>query len=174
MFNYDNIGEKIKGLAKWTFIVGAIGAILSGIAMLFSGGWFVILGFLTAFVGSVIAWVSSWLLYGIGEIVDASSTYIHNSRNSVGSKQNYYQNNNSTIGLNIAPARVKDTRCAYCGKNLPANATFCEHCGEFVPNNTATVKKTATPAAYKRCPECGEIVKSGICEMCGKPNNLFE
>ena len=34
MFNYDNIGEKIKNLAKWAFIVEAIGAVITGIFLM--------------------------------------------------------------------------------------------------------------------------------------------
>ena len=28
-------------------------------------------------------------------------------------------------------------------------------------------------SSQRRCPHCGETVKSSICEMCGKKNNLF-
>jgi len=34
VFNYDNIGEKIKNLAKWAFIVEAIGAVITGIFLM--------------------------------------------------------------------------------------------------------------------------------------------
>ena len=36
-----------------------------------------------------------------------------------------------------------------------------------------TVKKQPIPS-IKRCPHCGDIVKSKTCEMCGKTNNLFD
>ena len=38
------------------------------------------------------------------------------------------------------------------------------------------LKKTATPSysvLKKTCPYCGETIRSNLCEMCGKKNNLF-
>ena len=69
---YKNIGEKIKGWAKWVFIVGAISSIIGAIGMLFSAedGWMLIVGVLTLVVGPLVAWVSSWLLYAFGQITD--------------------------------------------------------------------------------------------------------
>ena len=68
---YENIGGKIKSWAKWMFIVEAIGAIIFGIFILdklgFDDGWW---GFLVFSFGPIIAWVSSWLLYAFGELVE--------------------------------------------------------------------------------------------------------
>ena len=47
------------------------------------------------------------------------------------------------------------------------------------PSRNQTVdyfKKTATKSnsvEKKACPYCGEIIRSNLCEMCGKENNLF-
>ena len=68
---YDNIGGKIKGLAKGTFIVETIAAIIGGIVLLVDE--FIGLGLLTLFCGPVVAWVSSWLLYGFGELICETS-----------------------------------------------------------------------------------------------------
>ena len=67
---YDNIGKKIKALAKWTFIVEAIAAAIAGIALMFTDEELIIFGLLALLLGPVVAWVSSWLLYGFGELVD--------------------------------------------------------------------------------------------------------
>ena len=75
---YVNIGGKIKRLAFWTFIVEAIGAIISGIGLLFGS---VILGGLAAiFFGPIVAWVSSWLLYGFGQLIENSDKIVENTR----------------------------------------------------------------------------------------------
>ena len=171
MFNYDDIGEKIKGWAKWVAIVEAVGAIISGFLMMFSGGIMIINGIITAVIGSLVAWVSSWLLYGLGEIVDAASLYIHNSR-----KPSSSSVGNGSGGFNLVHSTANDSRCAYCGKTLSPNATFCENCGETVSKNrNNTLKNTPySSARYERCPHCGEIVKSNTCDMCGKSNNLFD
>ncbi len=75
---YKNIGKKIKGLAKATFIVEAISAVITGMILgivWYSWGEyegaFVALGIMVG--GPIIAWVSTWLLYGFGELVDKTS-----------------------------------------------------------------------------------------------------
>ena len=69
---YDNIGGKIKGLAIATFIVEAIATVITGIVIMVFGDKrsISILGLLVIVVGPIFAWISSWLLYGIGELID--------------------------------------------------------------------------------------------------------
>ena len=74
---YDNIGGKIKGLAKAIFIVEAIAAIIVGIVLWVETevwGCALIL-----FCGPIVAWVSSCLLYGFGEIIDELCDIEHNT-----------------------------------------------------------------------------------------------
>ena len=75
MFNYENIGNKIKGLAKATFIVEAIAAVIAGIVLMTTGGpddEVILYGWLVLIAGPIIAWVSSWLLYGFGQLIENS------------------------------------------------------------------------------------------------------
>ena len=67
---YDNIGKKIKVLAKAVFIVEAICAIIGGIITLITDEDLILFGILLLFLGPLVAWVSSWLLYGFGELID--------------------------------------------------------------------------------------------------------
>ncbi len=71
---YYNIGGKIKTLAVWTFVVEAIGSIITGIAL---GVEEDELYFLLCLIGPIVAWVSSWILYAFGEMVED----IHAMRN---------------------------------------------------------------------------------------------
>ena len=77
---YDNIGGKIKGLAKATFIVEAIAAVITGIALMASDDDMIPIGLLVMVVGPIVAWVSSWLLYGFGELVDKTCDIERNTR----------------------------------------------------------------------------------------------
>ena len=72
MFNYENIGNKIKGLAQMTFVVEAIAAVIIGIALMATDEDLILYGLLVLIVGPIIAWVSSWLLYGFGQLVENS------------------------------------------------------------------------------------------------------
>lgn len=68
---YSDIGKKIKGLAIACFIIEAIGAVIAGIVLLFEGYTSAVFyGLLSITFGPFVAWVSSWLLYGFGELID--------------------------------------------------------------------------------------------------------
>lgn len=72
MFNYENIGNKIKGLAQMVFVVEAIAAVITGIALMATDEDLILYGLLVLIVGPIIAWVSSWLLYGFGQLIENS------------------------------------------------------------------------------------------------------
>lgn len=65
---YENIGVKIKSWAKWIFIVEAVSAIIGGFIMV--GNDDAEMGLIMVIAGPVVAWVSSWLLYAFGQLVD--------------------------------------------------------------------------------------------------------
>ena len=79
MFNYDNIGGKIKSLAKVAFIVEAIAAVISGLVMFAEDDDMFLIALLVAIVGPIVAWVGSWLLYGFGQLVENSDTLVKNT-----------------------------------------------------------------------------------------------
>lgn len=64
---YDNIGKKIKGLAIATFIIEAVASVIAGFIFALEGEDF---GAFLLLLGPFAAWLSSWLLYGFGELVD--------------------------------------------------------------------------------------------------------
>lgn len=75
---YRNIGRKIKGLAKAIFIIEAFAAGVGAIATMMvaiAGGHVevFIVGFLVAALVVLIAWISSWFMYGFGELIENSS-----------------------------------------------------------------------------------------------------
>ena len=67
---YENIGGKIKNLAKWIFIIEAIGSIIAGLVLLFTDEHLILYGLLTLVCGPIFAWVGSWILYAFGELVE--------------------------------------------------------------------------------------------------------
>ena len=77
---YDNIGGKIKGLAKASFIVAAIAEVLTGIVLMATDEDMILYGLLVMVVGPIIAWVSSWFLYGFGELIDKACDIERNTR----------------------------------------------------------------------------------------------
>lgn len=75
---FENIGAKIKALAVGIMVIGIILYILIGIIVMFIGigeeeGGMILIGFLIMALGTLIAWISSWFLYGYGELIDKVS-----------------------------------------------------------------------------------------------------
>ena len=62
---YNNIGNKVKGLAVFVFVIGAIGSLVSAIVMWATDN--VAAGFGVLIGGCLSAWVGSWVVYCIGD-----------------------------------------------------------------------------------------------------------
>ena len=79
---YENIGEKIKGLAVFYFIIGSFLTMISGVAILSTLGtdvaWWAIF---IIILGPISAWVGSWLLYGFGEMITLLGQIERNTKN---------------------------------------------------------------------------------------------
>ena len=80
---YTDVGKKIKGWAKTIFIIEAIMFVVVAIIMLFTAedGWMIFTAIMTAVVGPIVAWVSSWILYAFGELVDKTAANERNTQN---------------------------------------------------------------------------------------------
>ena len=74
---FDNIGGKIKGLAKVLFWLEAIAAVIVGLVLVESTDC---LSLLYAIVAVLVAWISAWFLYGFGEIIDKLCDIEKNTR----------------------------------------------------------------------------------------------
>ena len=77
---YDNIGSKIKTLAKILFFIMAILSIVIGIVFLSQNKNLHIQGITILILGPIIAWISTWLLYGYGEIIEKTCEIACNTR----------------------------------------------------------------------------------------------
>ena len=77
---YTNISNKIKIVAKVLFIVVTILSVISGIAIMTDED-FILSGVLTIIFGPALALVSSWLIYGFGELIEKTSKIETNTRN---------------------------------------------------------------------------------------------
>ncbi|MBO5041954.1 MAG: hypothetical protein J6D87_03220 [Clostridia bacterium] len=162
MFDYDDVGGKIKNLAKSSFWVEAICTIVAGFIILadngFKDGWW---GILIIIGGPLVAWVASWILYGFGEIVDKLCTI---------------EKNTSMI---YKPTELNDAREKYESK-IRQKKEIEEKKVDIQKRKEAEVKKlkslvgTSNAQSVKMCPYCGENVSSNKCEMCGKSNFLFD
>jgi len=67
---FDNIGGKIKTLAKAQFGIGVVAFCIAGISVMSVGN--VLLGILTIGLGLLGSWIGSFFTYGLGELIETS------------------------------------------------------------------------------------------------------
>lgn len=67
---YNNIGGKIKGLSIAFAVIEVALAAIAGFILMITDDDMAIVGIIIIVVGSITAWISSWLLYGLGELIE--------------------------------------------------------------------------------------------------------
>jgi len=83
---FDNIGKKLKNSAVTIAWVGIIVSILTGIGLIgvgadmrHGGDAFIALGIGAIVIGSLISWVSSFFMYGFGELIEKTTEIAQNT-----------------------------------------------------------------------------------------------
>lgn len=79
---FDHIGRKIMGLAKTIAYLGIAGSCIWGLSIWFNylewdegaEGFFI--GLLVAGIGSLVSWISSFMTYGFGKLVENSDRLV--------------------------------------------------------------------------------------------------
>ena len=92
---YDEIGCKIKGLAKIIFIAEAILFFVGGLAIIVfseSSNTMKAIVALIAFLGIASGWITSWFLYGFGEIIDKLCNIERNTKMIMKKSKNHTSN----------------------------------------------------------------------------------
>ncbi len=162
---YKDIGIKIKVWAQVIFIVGAIGAVITGIVLL--ADEFILAGLLTLFCGPIVALISTWLLYAFGQLVD--DTHVARDQNA-----NIDKNLQMLAKPMIDEAEAKAKREAEekakriaeakAEREAKAKTKQSENAATFVlhKNNDAPYwcGKCGCDGPYDgNCPECGSSMK---------------
>mgnify|MGYP002517590159 CR=1 FL=1 len=147
---FDNIGEKIKGLAIFFTIIGIIGSIFGAIyAWRYDAGFFV--GFIILIFGIIASWIGSFVLYGFGELIRKTSDIeeVVKRIQFLNVRQNSAQDNRyneiinkvskeivdeydeaecEALGIDIEN-RANEDECPYCFAKVNKNDTECPNCG---------------------------------------------
>ena len=91
---FNNIGKKLKTLAVVIFILECLGGLIGGIIII-SETYEEEIGVIMLIVTPIVAWISSWFLYGYGEIIDKLQEISYNTgtRRPTPTYGNVYQQN---------------------------------------------------------------------------------
>ena len=119
---YYDVGGKIKCIAKVSFIVVTVLAILFGITIIAEDSDAVGTGLFTIFGVPVLALVSSWLLYGFGELIDTVNAIEVNTRDDSGKANKLVAKNPDSIAQHTK-------HCRKCGATQSKGTMFCNQCG---------------------------------------------
>ena len=73
---YNNIGGKVKILAKVLCWAGIAGSVIAGLIMIIGGGSAesILTGILTMIGGALSSWLGSWVTYAVGEAAETSQS----------------------------------------------------------------------------------------------------
>ena len=142
---FSNIGKKIKTLAWVVFIIEVLYSIFSGMAFIYTSltsletlyslsniegqgspssaiitVLIVIIGLLIMAIGAFISWISVFLLYGFGEIVDKitdMSEDLHKLKK---------------MYLKVNEKRLQNYKCTQCGAEISYGTEVCPNCNQLL------------------------------------------
>ena len=74
--NIDNIGGKIKVVAAIQCWVGIIASVIVGMILMAQDKDLILIGALITIIGSLSSWLSSFITYGFGQLVENSDILV--------------------------------------------------------------------------------------------------
>ena len=152
---FDNIGGKIKTVATTIAWLGIIGSIIIGIIIIaeandsyYPSATETLSGWLVIIVGSLSSWVSSFTLYGFGQLIE--NTDIISSKYAVNTADKMQSYSNDTISYtNLDPCigtcelcdkeNVKVARCKIVDSMGTRYRYLCADC--MKKHNAVPIKK---------------------------------
>ncbi len=141
---FDNIGGKIKVLAQVICCIGIIASVILALIMFITASdtygseadTCTFLGFLFLIGGTLGSWISSFFIYGFGELIEKASEIAQNTKptKTETSQQNYFVANNN----NKVETTSHKWRCESCGKMI--SEVPCKYC-DYQPKNNEEISE---------------------------------
>lgn len=134
---FDNVGEKIKGVAVVWLIIGILASIVIGFASIESGG----LLFLA--VGVLSSWVTALFLYGFGELIESTAENKRINRRILAAltgealddvKKDLQQE--SALEEGVHNEALPQRQCPHCGLTHDFDYPKCPGCGHRYKYNS--------------------------------------
>ena len=120
---FDDIGGKIKTLAKVLTVIGIAASIILGLVLISDVPW---LGVGIIVFGSLFSWIGSFLLYGFGELIDNTAVIAGNTRKEKASALTKLAKASAPKNNTMQGKRT----CPYCYETISTNDAVCSFCGK--------------------------------------------
>ena len=148
---FDNIGGKIKTLAKAQFGIGVVAFCIAGISVMSVGN--VLLCILTIGLGLLGSWIGSFFTYGLGELIETTKELNQNMvqlRNDISEVQLFSKEKEGKASVSVPTPKVISKRepakpdpnkvyevvrsengiiCPLCGQAQKPDRNMCWNCG---------------------------------------------
>ncbi|MBR3885592.1 MAG: hypothetical protein IKJ33_03910 [Clostridia bacterium] len=131
---FDNIGGKIKILAKVIAVLGIVFSIIIGIYYMTMGKEYLVYGLTVAIVGSLVSWISSFFAYGFGELISNTDEMKRNLESSDSYNKEITKILNNEVvdkkkekeNKTVLSDEKIDLKCPSCGINLSYSKSLLE------------------------------------------------
>ena len=176
---FNNIGRKIKGLATVIAVLGICGSFICGMTIMEKAEIdesFAIYGLAVIIVGLIFSWISCFVLYGLGELIENSAKAnreLTEIKRAILILSNNQKNSRDsrTEDVNVTGNFEKVSYCDKCGEKITAYP--CEHCGnQEETNKRIPVNVYPNEYGYITCPIC-KMVQAGSAQKCSQCGQLF-
>ena len=132
---YDNIGSKLKGLARVIFAIALIVLLVVGFVSMGSNPIF---GVTVIVLGTVGAWCSSLVLYGLGKVIDVAEKMETGTIKAPKTDRKKVASKGETVSARegLCEDQMKKVICPNCKEELFFSQTEgdaeCPYCGASV------------------------------------------
>ena len=141
---FDNIGSKIKTLAKVCCVIEIIGCVIGGITCISIDEALAGIGIALILGGSLLSYVGSFALYGFGQLVDNSDIIAERYKQEIiRKKKSVDKERKSKIASKINDSSFDDSEYI----DFP-----CPNCEETISFIKSDIKNNR----FLECPMCGE------------------
>ena len=156
---FDNIGGKIKSLATILAVLGIIASIIIGCTILDAGGSG-LFGVLTIVGGALLSWLSSFALYGFGQLIETNQSIDSKLDRLIQKTSGPFESLDMGTGKTGAASSPNlNTRtkilnvCESCHKEIEKYP--CPHCGFSPKLKEIPIHPLQKEDGSIVCPRCG-------------------
>lgn len=129
---FNNIGGKIKGLAQVICWIGIVAFAILGIRLISEDDDLVVLGFVIMVIGGVMSWVSSFVLYGFGQLIENTEPLRYYAKSTISAPMSSIPKPGTGYSLTkeVNVGTIGDGWiCGGCSAKNTKGSLYCMNCG---------------------------------------------